>query len=324
MTVTEKNTKKDILAAYKEAKAEVKKLKAKKVGNSADVQRAKVGEAVGRASSTSVEGIVADLGKLRVNANGTISNLEEQILAKKTVLDDLNVAIDTRTQDLQDLHGVVAEADSLAILMEAQAKEKAEFEADMEEQRAELERERLQSEADHKEVVAARKKLWDRQQEEYKYDFDLRKKRFEEEFKDHKATVEKELTVQRETLVADMEQFDKEKEEYSDRLKDLLQQVQDHPVKVGEEVKNAVGKAVSAEKARHNYEVGALNRELKTKDAIHTSEVGSLKDRIDNLIEENKHLRTQLDSANLKVQTIASEAVKSSQPRIVQAVKESA
>jgi hypothetical protein len=316
--VTEKNTKRDILTAYNAALAEVKKLKGQKVGRSAEVTDTKNAAVVQRATSASVKDIVQNLADLRVGTNETISNLEESILEKKAQLDDIQKAIQIEKTELKTLHDVTGEADTLAALLEAQAEETRKFNALMTEARTAWDKEKSERAALLTEARVQETKDQKRRTDDFEYQFKLKQQRTADDHAEQVRLNNREITLKREEAEAEFTQRDAELTAREAEFNGYRDQVAAFPAELEKAKEAAVAAALKSEKSSRHFEVSALKRDVDTQKTISDNAIAMLQQKVDTLTEENKHLHAQLDTANAKVQSIASDAIKGAQAQIVQ------
>jgi len=158
-TISEKNTKTEIIEAYNEVLAKLKEQKA--VNQQAVKKETEVKESLKEASANSIDDIVRNLAGLKVQIVKTIDDLEEKMIAEYRKFSGLQQAATEEARILDELYGVQAEADSLAALVQAQKEKKASFEAQME-----------QTKASFDEDMSEKRQYWKKEQEE----FDLAKK----------------------------------------------------------------------------------------------------------------------------------------------------
>ncbi|NCU36572.1 hypothetical protein EOM75_11245, partial [Candidatus Falkowbacteria bacterium] len=109
--ISSKNTKNQILEAYEELLEKVKEQKSEEPKKLQEEARKK--ELVGKASQNSTEGIITNIGALKVGIAKELDKLSEQLTSEYRKLEDIQKAISLEQQNLEDLYQVTANADSL-------------------------------------------------------------------------------------------------------------------------------------------------------------------------------------------------------------------
>jgi len=208
-TISEKNTKTEIIEAYNEVLA---KLKEQKTLNQQAVKKeAEIKESLNEASASTIGDIVNHLAGLKVQIVKTIDDLEEKMIAEYRRFSGLQQAAVAQTKMLDELYGIQAEADSLTALVLAQKEKKAAFEAQMEQTKASFDEDmsekrqywkKEQEEFDlaKKERDAQLKKERQREEEEYTYNLQLARKKDADGYEARKAAQEKELSAKKTAL----------------------------------------------------------------------------------------------------------------------------
>jgi hypothetical protein len=316
--VTERNTKREIMSAYNKSLETIKTLKAQKVGRGTEVTRDKNVATVQRATASSVKDIVQALADLRVGANETISNLEESILEKKSQLDDIQTAITLQKSELKNVHDVTVEADTLAALMEAQSDEKRTFQVEMDETRRGWEKEKSDRAERLNEQRAHETKEQKRRTDDFDYQFKLKQSRQDDELAEGRRLFTRELDKKREEVEKEFTERDEALTSREEEFNSYVEQVKSFPEKLEKAKEDAVASAMKSEKSSRHFEVSALKRDVTTANQIHENTITMLNEKVGALTEENAHLREQLNAANEKVQSVAVEAIKGAQAKIVQ------
>ena len=140
--ITPKSTKNEILDAYH---AVLKKMEEQKqTSRREEKTRVEKREIVDEAHGNTMEGIVKSLAELKLAIGKSLDELESQLLAEARRLGVMRQAFEIENKNLEDIHQIQAEANSLSALIEAQKVKKREFEADVETKAAAFEIEMTQ------------------------------------------------------------------------------------------------------------------------------------------------------------------------------------
>lgn len=317
--VTEKNTKKEILEALKEAEA---KLAERREANTttADVVRVKEVEAKKNDAKEIVE----------------MNILNSDITAKyKSLLD----TVDMLERKVQELHEVKAGLDTLEALMIVQNNTKANFEAEMAEKKATFDKtmqeRKAEEEASIEKLRAKYSKLMDELREEYhelkkelektrkreieEYEYKLKRERAIEndKWQDEKASREKTLSA-KEAAVAEREALVQEKDV---KISTLMNEIASLEAKAKENIAIALKEGEAKAEKTCAIKVAGIKKDAEWQDEIAKREIASLKAALIAKEEEVTELRSKLDNAYTRIQEMAIEQSKASTPRLVEATK---
>lgn len=317
--VTEKNTKKEILEALKEAEA---KLAERREANTttADVVRAKEVEAKKNDAKEIVE----------------MNILNSDITAKyKNLLD----TVDMLEREIQELHEVKAGLDTLEALMIVQNNKKATFETEMAEKKANFDelmaQKKAEEEADIEALKARYNKLSAELREEYaelRKELEKTRKREAEEFEynlkreraiendrwaDEKASREKVLAA-KEAAVAEREALAEEKDI---KISTLMNEIASLEAKAKENIAIALKEGEAKAEKTCAIKIAGIKKDAEWQDEIAKREIASLKAALKAKEEEAAELRSKLDNAYTRIQEMAIEQSKASTPRLVETTK---
>lgn len=321
--ISMKSTKEEMLDAYNNALKQLQEKHENEMKPEKKLEEKKVAETVKVAQSLTPEGVVRELGNLKIDIGKTLTSISDSLEAQVIRLTTLQNAISAKENELQELYEIEKSAMSLAALIEAQNTKKQDFLTSMELDKQELNREidtmkaawkkeKEEYEATVKERDAFEKKRQAREKEEFDYAFkkeqqQLKDKaayeneKWENGIKSKKELAEKELKSREQAITA------KEEE-----LADLRKRAASFP----KELEFAVTKAVKDVSEKILLE--AKNREDLLKKQFE-GELNVLKARNESLEKTVKEqgerisgLSQQLEAAYQKVQDIAVKTVEGS------------
>lgn len=239
------NTKAEILAAYNDL------LKKKEAENSKRPKEEKAEkqkeETVKAATSLSAEGIVKGLADMKLNISVSIDKIEDTLLQEFQKLEKLQEAIRYESAYLDELYGIKANADLLAVLLTANKEKKQAFETEMEQTKSVFEevmqerkqtwhKEQKERAQQWKEEESDRKKGVNREEEEYKYAKNLSRKKEEDEYQAKKTAQEKELAEKKQTTEKALEEREKIVAAKEQELETFKNQVAKFPATLEKEI----------------------------------------------------------------------------------------
>jgi hypothetical protein len=280
--------------SYKRGKALVQSNEtgAKKVGR----ERAKL--VIEKATQKSQEQVVKSLAGLKLSVTEALDSISAQMTGELKTLKEVQEAIEAENTRLNELHQIVAEADSLQGLLLAQKTQRESFETEMTTLRQKWAEEKVQHQKD-------------RQRDEDTYTYDLTRRRKVEA--DQHAEAQK---AEREKFDADLETRgdaldvrEKALLEKELELTTLRAQVKANDETLKKEVSREVAIATNSLKKDLNHEHALVKLNLENQLSQSKLENSQLQKRIEELLTANKLLDTEYKAASSKVQQIAERAI---------------
>ena len=332
-TISEKNTKTEIIEAYNEVLAKLKEQKA--VNQQAVKKETEVKESLKEASANSIDDIVRNLAGLKVQIVKTIDDLEEKMIAEYRKFSGLQQAATEEARILDELYGVQAEADSLAALVQAQKEKKASFEAQMEQTKASFDEdmsEKLQYWKKEQEEFDLAKKERDaqlkkdrlREEEEYSYNLQLARKKDADEYEATKTALEKELSTKKSALEKDWSEREAVLSSREEELSELRDKIAVFPKELEKAIKDTEKTVTERIEFKFKHEMQLIQKETEGEQKLHEQAVEALQSKIREQEELIRQLTQKADESVQQVQTIAVKAIEgaSAQRIVTERVKE--
>lgn len=297
--VTEKNTKSDILSAYRELIKKYNDLAKSQIPVNKQVDEKEKKEfhekAQGQDSSSLMEIVNSFVDRAE--------KLDKGLQKIKASYDILNKAVSDKEDDLEELFGLESGCHSLVALAEARKAESVKHQEKVAQEEKEYESKKL----DHEEALKDLDKEYERKEEELKYAVErkIKDQKFDLELllKKQKVQIEDEMKV----LESAKKEFEDEKEafrvikdDFEENSKLLIEKEKENSKKALEAVKKAMASDKEISDAK-------LSADLDKKDF----EINLLKDKVDEMQRENSELQASLKSAYDKLQDLAKETVHS-------------
>ena len=337
MAINSKNTKAEILAAYKEIEKQNKNLKfelknvskttsaASKSVNRSSVQH--LSSTANKNSSKGISNTIYSLAQIQGGFGGAVSNLSEQLISKATQLEKVRQEIDLEKLELKELHNIEKIEDStidrLIEQYQANTKKFAE-ELNQKQQSNRQEIEALnkaweKEKESHNRIIKTRnedyRKAQQREKEEYEYNLDLARDLDEEEYNQEKKLKEEELELNRQAIEklwskkeSEIAKLEKEYAEANDKVTAFEEQLR-NKIKQGKEE----GKGIGAYQAKVKANLRAREIEGQTKN--YELRIESLEQTIKHQGIRISKLSQQLDSSLQQVQDLAVKAIEGSSNR---------
>ncbi|MBP7866835.1 MAG: hypothetical protein KA419_12900 [Acidobacteria bacterium] len=329
------STKQQLLEAYAEMKAQLEdkartELRPEKIAE--EKHRREVTEA---ADTLAEEGVVPQITRLKGDIGRMLAELSENLEEATGKYLKLKESIAIKTRDLEEVFGIEKSAHSLAALVEAQQRRKAEFEAEMAalkealecesgEARAAWEKEAAAHAEALKERDAQEKKDRQRRQEEFEYGFKRQQEQAQNALADQKLKLEKEIAALREEFQRTSAEKEKELKgrealvlEKESRLAELEKKVETFPKELDAQVGRAVKDAVQRVREDAEKAEALLKAESEGEKNVLKARIAALEAVAADQNARISALTAQMDGAYQKVQDIAVKAVEGSANRQV-------
>jgi hypothetical protein len=310
-----------------EALAETEKSVAERRENAAKpeekAEARAVAAAVAVAEDLSTRGVVEAISELRGNVSKTLSGISDRLeeLVQRYV--QLQRAIAVKNDELKEIYEIQRAATTLTALFEAHESKKAAMETELENERADLQKqidetrvqweiERKQRDAENKEKDAAEAKRREREKTEFTYAFSREQQQARDAFADETARTEKELAEKKAAFEKDFAQREKSLAAREQEAASLQARVEAFP----RELDAAVAKATKDLSARLTQEYTSreelLKREHTGEKNVLTTRIASLEHTVQEQSQRLTSLLAQAEKAYAQVQEIAVRAVEGS------------
>jgi len=346
--VTLKSTKQEILDAYSQLveKHEEKRTDEPKPKIEAEKKRRE--KVVESAKTTTVQGIVDSVGKLKLEIGNELNDLSEKLVTEVERLSEVQEAITIESDRLSELHDIDIAADTVSILLRRHDEAEADFDKRIEEKREEIketvakahteleswvvetkeafetEMEGRRSEWRHEQALHDSqmkdrnervKKDRERDQEEYEYLLKLNRKRDEDAYLAEKEDLEKQLASLKQTKEQEFAEREKAIADQESELKDLRSQVESFPKQIDKTATEARFSAKKeAEKEAKTWH-DLREKEVAGERDLADLKIQSLTAKVKELETRNKELSVQIEAATTKVQDIAVKAIEGAEGR---------
>lgn len=316
--VSEKNTKSQILNAYDDLLKKVQEM------GKEDRQAQKVAKdekaTVEKAGKSTSDQIIADLANLKLQIVRSFDSLEDSLINEYKKLKTLQEAISIEARNLDEVHQIKINADSLTALLLGHKEKKVEFEAYMLAEKEEFEREKAEKEADwkkklvyieqnfkeEKESLAKERK---RDEEEYAYRLAHDRTKEKDSYEQKQALLEKELNEKRQALEVEFAEREKVLSDQELELKELREKVNAFPEILKREVSQSEKQVVREIELKHKYESQLREGEVAGEKKLGLQMIAALEAEIKEKERQIDHLTQKTGQASAQVQDIALKAI---------------
>lgn len=312
--VSEKNTKADILKAYKAAQAEVKQLKAQKLNPVAEKKAKRKTATAEKVKELTVDSVAKTIETLNSRTDNYLSQLREEFEGELGNLTEVRQAVADAKEELKEIFDIQAEAESLASLIEAQSNKKTEFDAKMQADREahldEMQRERKAWETEKADYEAEWERKVKEDQERRTRELADAKYLFERDKREQTDALEDELNSKRKAFMDQIEVAEKNLKEQretffkdkktTEQLEAAVKALEERVVTFEGEKRDAIEAAREEGKKKAAQSYGIETSALKRS---HEADVKVLQGQVDNLSADNDGLRNQVKSLEAKLET---------------------
>ena len=317
------STKRDMLEAYNVALKQLQDQRKSELRPERKLEEKRKKEVVELADSLSSEGVVKGASNLKLEIGKMLTQISDKLEEEVSKFKGIQKAIDVKENELQEVYEIERSAATLAALIESHNQKRLEFQSEMatteEELRLEIEETRAEWEKDKrdhlrltKERDTEEKKRHDRDKEQFTYALEREQQLLKDTFEDEKAKLEKEIRLKREEMEKEGAEREKAIAEKEDELIELRMKVTAFP----KEMETAINKAVKETSERINLETKSraelLEKEFDGQRNVLSTRIESLDKTVREQSEQIAKLSQQLEKAYQKVQDIALKAVEGS------------
>ncbi|MBN1974163.1 MAG: hypothetical protein JW787_11025, partial [Sedimentisphaerales bacterium] len=326
------NTKNEILEAYNEL---LKKLEGQKPGQPKEIKEKEERENVLKnAVSINKEGIIKQIAGLKISLNTELEKVEEALVAESKKLLQVQEAIQIQEQRLQDLYGINATADSMAVMLSLQREKKENFEKEMEQKQKQLDyeitetrqkwdKEKKESEQLTKEEKERLMKQRKRDEEEYSYSLEIARKKDANVYSQKKETLEKELTDKKTKFEQEIKSREQAVINAETELTDLREKSVSFPKLIEQSVKEAVADNTAKLQTTYKFESQLKSKESESEVKLRDQEIASLKAKIKDIEIQLAQSFSKAEQADKSAKDIAIRAIESSANyKIIDRIKE--
>ena len=333
MTINSKNTKADILAAYKDIEKQKKALEAqikKNTNNSPVINYASTEKTASIINNSKLEDIASTiqaLAQIKSSFGGAVGSLSEQLITEATKLESVRNEIEREKTELKELHQLTKVDESTIDTLLKQYQISAKKFAEELSQQQESDRQEIETlkqgwakeKEHHNRFIKTRneeyRKTQQREKEEYEYNLDLARDLDEEEYEQQKKQQQQELELNRQELTkqwqekeAAIVQQEREYAEAKEKVTAFEEQLK-AKIKQGKEQ----GKGIGTYQAKIKADLRA--REIEGETQNYQLRIESLEDTIDRKETRINKLSLQLDSSLQQVQDLAVKAIEGTSNR---------
>ncbi len=315
------NTKAQILEAYDKL---LKSLEEKSQDNPKEVQQRKeAAKIVESAQKNSEDGIVKEITKIKTSFTESLDKIQDNLTAEYKKLADIQNAIKIEKHHLEDLYGLSSNADSFAAILLAQKESREKFEDEMKKANeaftnemvvvnAKWSKEKDEGEALIKEEKERIQKTRKREEEEYNYTLQQKRKKEADEYELKKMQLEiglkeKKLAFEKEFAERGKAILDKEKE-----FAEIKNASEQFPKELEKAVREAIAELQTKLTLEFKYEKDLSEKETEGLINLKDLQIATLQNKIKEMESQLKSTSQKAEISEKSVKDIALKAIESS------------
>jgi hypothetical protein len=285
--ITEKNTKKEILAAYNEAI----KNGAASLSPGAEAEKSRTDRT------------------LQLNTDGVMQFLDDmkhKILSQNSIVEDLQRAIGAKKNELEEIYEIEAIAGGAVEAIEKHEKAMAE-----------LKEKEKKSQQEYNDLLAANARQAQLNGQEYEREHSIKVSEMTRELHEKRQDLERELVLRKREVDDALRDRESRIDEIMAELETLRVKVEGFPLELEAACDEAAAEAKRKADASNSYQVRELKKDIESKESNNSIVVAALDRRIADLTEENLYLKEKLEQASDKVNEIANTSIMNARPEQV-------
>lgn len=321
--VATKDSKDQIFKAFEQILSQRKTIDSKIATKEEEAEKQKNQQVLEVASTYTVDSIVKGLADLQLDFGTIINELSEKLTTESAKRDELKLAIEVETQQLQYLQQIRVVADALHILTQEHQENLKRLEQTTTEQRQAIEKDKAdkhklwqkeQAEFEQKVQQENESLAKERQQQESDYTYKLERQRKIEadEYETLKRNQERELREVNQEKEKQWSEREKILQERQPLFKEYQQKVDGFPKDLDESVKAAREEAIKDIHQDAKVKAELLEKEWESTKQSYEFKVQSLEETIQKQTEEINQLYAQLQDSLKQSQALAMRAFDSS------------
>lgn len=319
-SISPASTKKEMLEAYQELLKQLEEKREAELQPEKRIEEKERRRAVAAADSISPESVAGAAVSLKGEVGKVLAQLQERLEAEIARYRDIKKAVEVKEQELAEIYDIQKSAATLAALIEAQNRRKAEFEAQMAARkealeteikagRDEWEKEKKLREVELKERELQEKKRRERELEEYQYAFNREKQLAKDRHADETEGQQRELALRREQAEKELAERESLVARREQELADLQGQVAGFPKELDGTVARAVKEATDRLRQETGNREELLKREFEGERNVLNARIQALEKTVKEQSERMARLSQQLEKAYQQIQDIAVKTV---------------
>ncbi len=314
------NTKKEMLSAYNDLLTKMEEKRRTRATTEQKIEQKQQEEVLDTANRAVTDSLGGEILNLKSDIGRMLNGLNEKLDAETERYEKIKQAVSLKEKELQDIYEIQKVASTLDALLETQRQKQEIFQAQMAQQKEELEseindtRENWESEQitydqDKKDRLLKEKRQRDRDDDDFKYKLDRDREQAVEQFEYEKKRMERELKLKRENLEEGLAEREKNIAAAEQELTDLRKKTHMFPAQLEQGIKKAAKEASDTILQEKEANEKLLKKEYEGQINVLTAQISAAQKTITEQNKQLERLGTQLERSYNQVQDIATTAI---------------
>jgi len=314
------NAKDEVMKAFLSLQEERQKLKAKIITKEESAQKAKDNETAETASSYTVGSIIKDLADVQLSFGEATENLSEQLRKETEKLSQLKTAIKVKTAHIKEVNDAKIAADALHIIKQERDFWNTDFEKESSESFKALEEEVTKSreswqkgQEEFEQNVKERKALLQKSREkelaDYQYDLDKKFKIEADEYEEDKKQLERELAESQASKEKDWKKREKVLDKNQEKFVEYQTKVDGFEEELKEATEKARKEAIGKAQKEAKIKADLMEKEMESNKQAFEMQITSLESNIDKNYGRIEQLTQELKEALVQVQDLSNKVL---------------
>lgn len=271
-------------------------------------------KAVNDVKNVQTNTVMNDIGNLQASILTTLSGVSSKVAEKLEFLANTEIAVGEVENRLNELYGIEKEAQNFENV-------KAKFLAEQ----IELENQINAAEVAWDEKNAERRKVWDRQEEEYAYECAQKYKRFDDTFKNETEAKQRAEKIRSDELVKAWNTREQLLAEKETEFKNMQAKVAQMDATIKSETDKIANIIKNDMKNSYEHQIQLLNKDRESEKRMFEAREQSLQIQVGQLVEQIAEANKQLAIARQDAKDVTAAALNSASGRqVVEALQRSA
>ncbi|HMQ46934.1 MAG TPA: hypothetical protein PKA00_05545 [Saprospiraceae bacterium] len=297
--VSNNNTKSEILAAYEELLEQIKNERKDSTALRQELEKKQ--QLLEKANNVAKGEATLSLQQIRKSLNEQLDQLEQRFVTEQQNYETLTQGVAALKQELNHLHQIKAEAESLEALIISNRQAKEKLEKDMEERRFALEA-----------VIEHTQTKWAREQEAYDYDLKLKRRNEQDAYQEKKAKMEKELSEKKIEFDRTMSEREQAIVAQEEEIKRLRKESESFDTRLNAAVQQAEKAVIERLTREFDYQQKIQIKDLEAELRLREQMIQSLENKVKEQQSTMSAMSERTDLAGQQVKDIALKAIEKS------------
>ncbi|MFH1175308.1 MAG: hypothetical protein V1698_01125 [bacterium] len=290
-----KSTKAELFNAYEKIRSKFEEVQKGRLPLNQEVEIKKEEEKIlERTAGFSPDSLENEIDALKKKIVANFSETQNQMIAESGKLNDLREAIGIEAKRLEEIYNIKLSADVLQVLI-----------ADFDAKKKEIEAQKIKNEAELQEEASQKRKEWQREQEEYKYNLKIDRKKEQDEYNLVQAKIRSKEQDDIENRKAEIAKREDDLAKQKEEVEIMRKNVEEFPRKLEEAVNEAKEKIAKILQKDFDTERQIIEQKRKSKEEIFEAKAESQQEIIKSQANEILALKKSLAESSQRAQDLA-------------------